>query len=166
MSEDWGAQAIIDAFPREGKTYFVQFVTEPVLVHKEAQGGRKYTSLEIRVQFFALNDVGEYHYLGWGEKHVSPCVLEDLLDYGHIFMTTMFEVVGTEHKKHVDLEVVKAHSRQSASDGMTKPVPTSQPSKLGDIGAPAPVSNPATICKAHAILKCPSCHPEEWGPDV
>ena len=164
MTEDWGAQAIIDAFPRDGHTYFLQFISEPTLIHKEAQGGRKYTQLTVRLQFFALTETGEYEYVGWGEKQVQPCVFEDFTAYRHILLDACYKVTGSEHKKHVDLFIDEAFDRQQASEGYApKTVPTSQPTKLGDVGAPAPASNPATICEAHAILKCPSCHPEEWS---
>lgn len=118
---DWGEAAIIDAFPRDKMTYFIQFIVEPKLKKCVSQDGRKYEQLAIKVQHFALSEqTGEYAYIGWGEKRVHPCVFEGLTAYGHLIETSMFEVRGFKHKQHVDLEVIETYPRQSASESIDR----------------------------------------------
>ena len=118
---DWGSKAIIDAFPRDGKSYFIQFITEPELKDRvDQQSGRKYQQLEANLQFFALNEFGEYSYIGWGKKNFQPCVFEDLLLYRDELMTCLFKVQGFEHKRHVDLEYKERLPRQKAAETLTR----------------------------------------------
>ena len=118
---DWGSAAIIDAFPRAGKCYFIQFINEPELRDRVDQvSGRKYTQLEVNLQFFALTEFGTYEYIGWGNKSAQPCVFEDLLLYRSELLENMYKVEGFEHKRHVDLECKKRLPRQQASETLTR----------------------------------------------
>ena len=125
---DWGSTAIIDAFPRAGKVYFIQFINEPELRDRvDQQSGRKYTQLEVNLQFYALTEFGTYEYIGWGNKSVQPCVFEDLLLYRSELLENMYKVEGFEHKRHVDLECKKRLPRQQASETLTRDAQTGPP---------------------------------------
>ena len=125
---DWGSTAIIDAFPRAGKVYFIQFINEPELRDRvDQQSGRKYTQLEVNLQFYALTEFGTYEYIGWGNKSVQPCVFEDLLLYRSELLESMYKVEGFEHKRHVDLECKKRLPRQQASETLTRDAQTGPP---------------------------------------
>lgn len=129
MTDDWAAPAIVDAFPRKNSTYFIQFISEPELLHQESKDGRKYDQIKVRLQFFAMTEnTGEYVYIGWGEKKFQPCVMQDFTAYQHMLMDACYKVHGEEHKKHVDIEVIEAFDRQQASEGYApKPAPAQQP---------------------------------------
>jgi hypothetical protein len=132
---DWTGESIVDGFPRVSTTYWIQFITEPEIITKEAQGGRKYKQASVRLQFFMPDEFGEYHYAGWGEKHVQPCVLEQLTEFGPDIMTRLIKVKGVEHKKHVDLELVDSWDKISAKieplAPITKP-PTPPPAVVSE----------------------------------
>jgi len=149
---DWTSEAIVEAFPKANVTYYIQFVTEPEVLLKEAQGGRKYKQVLCRMQFFAPNDVGEYVYIGWGEKAFQPCVLEDLTTYAKDILTRMFEVKGMEHKRHVDLEVITSYDRQQASATLTKPQPSGPTkSELAAVQTTVPPPAAASNCSHENI---------------
>ena len=163
MTDDWVSESVIEGFPREGTIYFVQFISEPEVLHQESRDGRKYTQIKVRLQFFAMTEnTGEYVYMGWGEKKVQPCVMQDFAAYRHILMESCFKVTGEEHKKHVDIEVIEAFDRQQASEGYApKPAPVQQPltredheegRHAPDEGGTTPPNYPST-----EPPKCPKC---------
>ena len=119
MSE-WTGESIVDGFPRASTTYWIQFITEPEIITKEGQYGGTYKQALIRLQFFMPDEFGEYHYAGWGEKKVQPCVLEQMTEFGPDILTRLIQVKGVEHKKHVDLELVDSWDKINASDTITK----------------------------------------------
>ena len=153
---DWTGESIVDGFPRVNTTYWIQFITEPEIITKEAQGGRKYKQASVRLQFFMPDEFGEYHYAGWGEKNLQPCVLEYLTEFGPDILTRLICVKGVEHKKHVDLELVDSWDKINASDTITKTTPPTPPavaSIASKYSTPDEVEATAEPCSHTGIVK-------------
>ena len=108
MNDDWGSEAIISAFPRKQMTYYLEFITDPRIIEREAQGGRRYKVLGAKLRFYSIDSYEEFHEMGWAECFLQPCVYEDFLSYGReSLMGVLWKCHGVEHKQHVDLVVDK-----------------------------------------------------------
>ena len=166
MTEDWAEDAMLKAFPRDGNTYFMQLVDEPVLKTVKGQWG-PYTTLSVGLQFFSVDLHGDFHYIGPAQFKGKSCVFEDFSSYRHILLDVMYEAVGFKHGQHTDLDIKKTYDRQypgktQSEDGNAPSVPlkhTEGEERLAD----ATSASPSTPCSVHAIMKCPKCHPEEWS---
>jgi hypothetical protein len=168
---DWTGESIVDGFPRASTTYWIQFITEPEIITKEAQGGRKYKQASVRLQFFMPDEYGEYHYAGWGEKHVQPCVLEQLTEFGPDIMTRLIKVKGVEHKKHVDLELVDSWDKISAKIEPLAPItkPTGGQPDMTILDIPPPPTPPpavVTLEEQHEPMLDPVATAEPCPPDM
>lgn len=111
---DWAEDAMLKAFPREGTTYFLQLVDEPVLVEKKGQWG-PYTLLSVNLQFFAIDEDENYHYMGSVKYTGKSCVFEDFTNYTNILLEVCYKVEGYKHGRHVDLEIKETFDRQYPS---------------------------------------------------
>ncbi|GAG78008.1 unnamed protein product [marine sediment metagenome] len=158
---DWAEDAMLKAFPRDGTTYFLQLVDEPVLREVKGQWG-PYTVLTVNLQFFAIDNVGEYHYMGPVTFKGQSCVFEDFTAYTHILLDVCYKVTGYKHGKHVDLEIEKTFDRQHPSRTLNQPA--SEPHKL----RPAAVEQQPLIPPPPAAAGNPCQHFEArliWADD-
>lgn len=188
---DWAEDAMLKAFPREGTTYFLQLVDEPVLVEKKGQWG-PYTLLSVNLQFFAIDEDENYHYMGPVKYTGKSCVFEDFTNYTNILLEVCYKVEGYKHGRHVDLEIKETFNRQYPSrtlqpepaqpeSGPLKPAPALEPSSghtgLGEQGqpgaegeqsqlAPVPPHSPSAIpvCE-HEHIELQKETPDHHDPD-
>ena len=168
---DWAGACIIDGFPKENMTYYIQFINEPKIVPKKSQYGKDYKMAQIALQFFAVDEFGKHHYMDWDNLEVKPCVLEDLTCLGPSLLTRLIKVKGIVHKKHVDLELIDSYDY--IDPRTLQPEPVSGPSKpaaaAGDVisssergqpgagGEQLPIAEPASPTPPAIIPLCPIC---------
>ena len=123
---DWAEDAMLKAFPRDGTTYFLQLVDEPVLEDRKGEWG-PYTLLTVNLQFFAIDESGEYHYMGPVQFKGKSCVFECLASYRDILLEVCYKVTGFKHGRHVDLKIDKTFDRQYPSRTQTITTPPTPP---------------------------------------